>query len=28
MEKVGISPGYIEKFTDEYVEHVDEVDYK
>ena len=28
MEKVGISPGYIEKFTDEYVKHVDEVDYK
>jgi hypothetical protein len=28
MEKVGISPGHIDKFTDEYIEHVDEIDYK
>jgi hypothetical protein len=28
MEKVGIKPGEIDKFADEYVEHVDEVDYK
>ena len=28
MEKVGISPGHIDKFTDEYIEHVDKIDYK
>ena len=28
MEKVGISSGHIDKFTDEYIEHVDKIDYK
>ena len=28
MEKVGISPGDIEKFNEEYIKHIDAVHYK